>query len=803
MVTERTATIELKGFEKLGQFLGGAKQGFVTTSKGEQAEGGAMSRGGGTGAVISKALLGKEGFAGLQKQMGSMATRMIPLSGAMAKGGAIGAMGAGVGMIVGMVSKAFGSSGIFTGVAGSFWKIAGVMIDMMLMPMLPYLMKFLQFMLTTILPLFQEAGKAIAAVFEGNLGPWYKLLWKVSKMILLELPWAITKALSKGLFLIIVNAIKSILPSWLGGGDKKGGGGGVVGGRGQQMMAGYAEGGVMGAGAAVARSFMDTEKKSGEVAKKMNSYADKNKHQVNVAGDKFLKNMIFGSYLPDTFGSVTGFFEDIGTKSGGIKDSIFGWISKIDWNPFDNIGSFISGAITKIWGSIKGFVTGSDADGKEVSPSIPGKVGDLKDKIGEIFPALGDLLATIKKSISTKFGNIWGGIKTFVTETIPDNIPKWEDIWSGLASIGGKVGDLVMLAAGKLGGKVADIWGSWSGSTVAGDQGEPSTVLPPSGIAGIIPNLIAKIPSWGAIWGGIEEKGSSLKNAAVGLASKWAKNLWGSWGDKTGIAGLLPKLWDNIKDLGSDLMGGMGDLFSVNVGEMTGMMLSNAQAKFGDIFKATGTLGKATGYDPVLGDVFQQGSMTYEANIFDIMKGFGSMVKDKFMTPINWAKDQWDKLQNLTWDDLIPDINIDGIKEMFKNIANKLIGGFNSVVNGIITKWNDAISTQVWGVGLPWGLGDKLQIPEGTFNIKEFAVGGRVPGGPGNRVPAILHGGEYVVPSHLVKNVAAGGGGGGTVTSHNQSFNITINSSYSPGDILRSIAQAGAIDETAYLNTVA
>ena len=57
-------------------------------------------------------------------------------------------------------------------------------------------------------------------------------------------------------------------------------------------------------------------------------------------------------------------------------------------------------------------------------------------------------------------------------------------------------------------------------------------------------------------------------------------------------------------------------------------------------------------------------------------------------------------------------------------------------------------------------------------------------------------------PSHLVKDVASGGGGS-TVTSHNQSFNITINSSYSPGDILRSIAQAGAIDETAYLNTVA
>ena len=47
-----------------------------------------------------------------------------------------------------------------------------------------------------------------------------------------------------------------------------------------------------------------------------------------------------------------------------------------------------------------------------------------------------------------------------------------------------------------------------------------------------------------------------------------------------------------------------------------------------------------------------------------------------------------------------------------------------------------------------------------------------------------------------------GGAGSGSITTHNQSFNININSSFSPGDILRSITQSGAVDETAYLNTV-
>ena len=222
MVTERTTEIKLTGFEKLGEFLGGVKQGFVTTSKGEQAEAGALSKGGGTGAVLSKALLGKEGMGGLKETMKGVGTKMIPLSGAMAKGGAIGAMGAGVGMIVGFLGKALGSSGIFSGVAGSFWKIAGIMIDMLLMPMLPYLMKFLQFMLTTILPLFQEIGKALGAMFSGDMAPLFKVLMKVIKLAMWDIPNIIRGAILKALWGAMKGIFQMILPDWL----LKGGGGG-------------------------------------------------------------------------------------------------------------------------------------------------------------------------------------------------------------------------------------------------------------------------------------------------------------------------------------------------------------------------------------------------------------------------------------------------------------------------------------------------------------------------------------------------------------------------------------------------
>jgi hypothetical protein len=180
------------------------------------------------------------------------------------------------------------------------------------------------------------------------------------------------------------------------------------------------------------------------------------------------------------------------------------------------------------------------------------------------------------------------------------------------------------------------------------------------------------------------------------------------------------------------------------------------------------------------------------------------MVKEKFMAPIRWAKEKWDELKDLSWGD-VKDWGLGKLSflgDIGKNIANKIIDALNGAISFVIDKWNNMIVGEFMGFSLPNWVQSKLKIENDSFTIPNFAIGGRVPGGPGNRVPAILHGGEYVVPSHLVKDVAAGGGGG-TVTSHNQSFNITINSSYAPGDILRSITQAGAIDETAYLNTVA
>ena len=95
----------------------------------------------------------------------------------------------------------------------------------------------------------------------------------------------------------------------------------------------------------------------------------------------------------------------------------------------------------------------------------------------------------------------------------------------------------------------------------------------------------------------------------------------------------------------------------------------------------------------------------------------------------------------------------------------------------------------------PFSVPDWLQVSN-IPQIPTWHTGGIVPGGPSSQVPAILQGGEQVIPRSARSQI--GGGGGGT----SQVFNININSNFSPGDIVRSIAQSGATDEVAYLNTV-
>ena len=64
------------------------------------------------GMLGSKMMMGEKGFGGLAKDMKGMATQNIPMGKAFAAGGLAGVAMAGIGSILGIVKKAFGSSSI-------------------------------------------------------------------------------------------------------------------------------------------------------------------------------------------------------------------------------------------------------------------------------------------------------------------------------------------------------------------------------------------------------------------------------------------------------------------------------------------------------------------------------------------------------------------------------------------------------------------------------------------------------------------------------------------------------------------
>ena len=224
-------------------------------------------------------------------------------------------------------------------------------------------------------------------------------------------------------------------------------------------------------------------------------------------------------------------------------------------------------------------------------------------------------------------------------------------------------------------------------------------------------------------------------------------------------------------------MGSIGDLFKIQV-EGTWSEMGKLQDKFGGTKSYKGK---------------EDGKYIYELElgVGDILKLMGSMVKDQAMRPINWLKEKYNALKTFMAGISLPGLSWSSIKDTLKDMVNLLIGGINKAILWLIEKWNNTIGL----IKIPftdWGF--KIDNPE-SYQIPTWHTGGIVPGGPGSQIPAMLQGGEQVIPRSQRQNQGSGEG-------TNQVFNISISSNFSPGDIIKSITQSGATDEIAYLNTV-
>ena len=133
-------------------------------------------------------------------------------------------------------------------------------------------------------------------------------------------------------------------------------------------------------------------------------------------------------------------------------------------------------------------------------------------------------------------------------------------------------------------------------------------------------------------------------------------------------------------------------------------------------------------------------ALAWKNNWFDI--------RGKTETVVNWIKNT-----------AVPYIQnaFENAKEAVRSMAGLFIDKFNSIKNaiqGVIDKINEYINKAKSVVG---GVGGNIKGALG------FQHGGFIPGGSGDAVPALLHGGERVIPRNGV-DVNSGGGGGVSVS---------------------------------------
>jgi len=209
MVLQGEVIVKLESLGKgIGDLLGGAK--LAGQKKQPELPPGKLGMAGFLG---GKAMLGSEGFGGLKKSMVGLSGPIGKMAGGMMKGGIIGVATGAISTIMGILSKALGSSSIFTGVAAQFWKIAGVMVDMLLMPLLPYMMKFIQWMMTSVMPQVMQISTLIGRALGGDVNALLDAWLVYMRFILVE----IYGKLGRLLLDVIVVAFKNSFPKWMGG----------------------------------------------------------------------------------------------------------------------------------------------------------------------------------------------------------------------------------------------------------------------------------------------------------------------------------------------------------------------------------------------------------------------------------------------------------------------------------------------------------------------------------------------------------------------------------------------------------
>ena len=486
---------------------------------------------------------------------------MTGMAQAFKGGGLMAGVATGITAAVGILTSIMKSSQVFQTLSGTVFKVLGFMADMFLMPFVPMMMKFVNWMLQH-MPQIQAAGEKTVSILEGigrilNFG---SNLTKEGKEeggfggAMKRIGGALT---SKEAMLFAAGAGLSLT----GVGAGVGGAMMVAGGArmahkastGQYQMGGVVPGGpgegvpaMLHGGEMVIPQDIAAGAKGmgGRVAAWIERFQQKEMGPGGVI-NKWYDEMFGNSIMPKMWGDIRGLFQNIEDETGAVgrsvetstgdinKDQSSFWSKLKFWEKISEGWGAIKDCLNLVKDKIFGFF-----DWNISLPSLPNiDWSGLMGKLGEVS------------------GKITGWIAEAVDFAIPD-VPKpnfsWGAIWSCMSTIGSSIAGfftntvpnaLENAAKGILGGLIS------AGKFLANLPGKIITCLwdvaktvggffwntIPDKIMDTVRNIAGWSPNWGSVWTSITSKLGELVGKVKDKAIEIAKGIGGGvWSFLTG-----------------------------------------------------------------------------------------------------------------------------------------------------------------------------------------------------------------------------------------------------------------------------
>jgi len=673
---------------------------------------------------------------------------MVGMAKSFGQGGMMAGMATGITAVVGILTSIMKSSQVFQTMAGTIFKILGMMADLFLMPFVPMMMKFAGWMIKH-MPDIQAAGQKTVEIIEKiyNFFTWGRKQedkggekggvggFLQSTMGLLTRP---------STYMMAIGALTANpLLFAAGAGARAGGmqmGGKVPGGPGEAVPT------MLHGGEIVVPQDIAAEGKgfSGRVASWIERFQQKEMGPGGVMS-KWYDEMFGNSILPDIWSSISGFFGNLETESSNVKNQVGGSTDGLesDGKGFWGTLKFWE-YLPEIWGKVKDF--------------LGGLAGKLLDFFTFDIPLID--LGDIAKTVGACFARAGSIITNFFVNTIPNVVTS---AVNGIAK--GAVGVF------NIGIDLAKL----IGACFARGFGYVKNFF-----TGILPGI-----AMGAL-GGVATAATTVYEITLDILDLIGGVFATGFGHvKTFFTETLPGIATaalggiitaatTVFSIGMDIAGFIGACFSRGFNYVknffTGTLVGIATGAAGSVLKGVRTVfAAAIDIAELMGDCFSRG-FGYVKNFFTTtLPGIGRGAASSVATAIrNVGGIGWDILASIG-------TGILAAKNAVANFIKDLASDLLSIPGKIARRGASALTFGLYG-------GDN-QFGNTATNLYAFGnSAGGAGGGP-----------------RFAMGMPSSNRGGAT---SNRVVNVSINSSMSIHDIVRDVERLDSIQEASFFNTV-